>query len=207
MLTLTTLILLIILILGHEWGHFIAAKLLKIKVDEFGVGFPPKLFSKKWGKTEYSFNLLPFGGFVKIHGEDESGKVEDSKRSFGVQPYWKKAVVMSSGVLMNFLIGWLAFSAVLMMGIPTGVQIQSIVPLSPAEEAGFAVGEIITGFTSGEEFLNFINENRGKEILLNDSKVTPRIEFPANEGPLGISFVFNEKASPGIIESIVGGFK
>src|SRR3989344_807665 len=207
MLTLTTLILLIILILGHEWGHFIAAKLLKIKVDEFGVGFPPKLFSKKWRETEYSFNLLPFGGFVKIHGEDESSKVEDSKRSFGVQPFWKKAVVMSAGVLMNFVIGWFAFSTVLMMGIPTGVQIQSIAPLSPAAEAGFMVGEIITGFESGEEFSNFVNENKGKEILINDKRVTPRIEVPEGEGSLGISYVFNEKASPGIIESVVVGFK
>lgn len=207
MLTLITLVLLIILILGHEWGHFIAAKLLNIKVDEFGVGFPPKLVSKKWGETEYSFNLLPFGGFVKIHGEDESSKVEDSKRSFGVQPFWKKAVVMSAGVLMNFVIGWFAFSTVLMMGIPTGVQIQSIAPLSPAAEAGFMVGEIITGFESGEEFSNFVNENKGKEILINDKRVTPRIEVPEGEGSLGISYVFNEKASPGIIESVVVGFK
>src|SRR3989344_9373657 len=122
MLTLTTLILLVILILGHEWGHFIAAKLLGIRVDEFGVGFPPKLYSKKWGETEYSLNLLPFGGFVRIHGEDELKKeISDPKRSFSTQPFWKKAVVISSGVLMNFIIGWIAFSAVLMMGIPAEI--------------------------------------------------------------------------------------
>ena len=208
MLTLTTLILLIILILGHEWGHFIAAKLLKIRVDEFGVGFPPKLFSKKWGETEYSFNLLPFGGFVRIHGENElDGKITDPKRSFFSQPLWKKAIVMSAGVLMNFIIGWFAFTVVLMIGVTPGVQIQSIAPMSPAEEAGFVVGEIITGFSSSEEFSAFVKEHQGEKIVLNDKDITPRVDVPEGEGALGISYVFNEESSAGIFENIFLGFQ
>ncbi|KKU18910.1 MAG: Site-2 protease, Metallo peptidase, MEROPS family M50B [Parcubacteria group bacterium GW2011_GWA1_47_11] len=208
MLTLATLALLVTLILGHEWGHFIAAKLLNIKVDEFGVGFPPKLFSKRWRGTEYSFNLLPFGGFVRIHGEDGviKGKV-DLKRSFSVQPFWKKAIVISAGVLMNFIIGWFAFTAVLMMGVPEGVQIQSIAPASPAAEAGFIAGEVIAGFTSAEEFSTYVNDHKGEPITLNGKTITPRMEVPDNEGPLGISFVFNEKVSSQIIPSIKAGFK
>ncbi len=208
MLTLITLALLIILIIGHEWGHFIAAKLLKIKVDEFGIGFPPKIFSKKWGETEYSVNLLPFGGFVKIHGEDELRKKEkDTQRSFFAQPFWKKALVISSGVSMNFIIGWFAFTAVLLMGVPAGVQIQSIAPLSPAAQAGFVVGEVIPDFASPEEFSTFIDQHRGEAIFLNNKEVTPRVEVPDGEGPLGISFVFNEEVSSGIPESIVAGFR
>lgn len=207
MLTFITLLLLVILIVGHEWGHFIAAKLLNIKVDEFGIGFPPKLFSKKWGETVYSFNLLPFGGFVKIHGEDRiDGKADDPKRSFSTQPFWKKAIVISSGVLVNILIGWIAFSAVLMMGIPSGVQIQSVAPESPAAQAGFVSGEIIEGFESAEEFSRFIDENRGKVITLNDKEITPRVDIPQGEGALGISFVFNEDNSSGVFQSIVDGF-
>ncbi len=67
-LTLLAIAFLALLILSHELGHFCAAKILGIKVDEFGIGFPPRLFSKKIGETEYSLNLLPFGGFVRIHG-------------------------------------------------------------------------------------------------------------------------------------------
>ncbi|HMB17442.1 MAG TPA: site-2 protease family protein, partial [Candidatus Paceibacterota bacterium] len=59
-----------ILILVHELGHFFAAKIFGVKVKEFGLGYPPRIFSKKYGETEYSINALPFGGFVKIHGED-----------------------------------------------------------------------------------------------------------------------------------------
>jgi len=208
MLTFITLLLLVILIVGHEWGHFIAAKLLNIKVDEFGVGFPPKLFSKKWGETVYSFNLLPFGGFVKIHGEDAiDGKGDDSKRSFYTQPFWKKAIVISSGVLVNFMIGWIAFSVVLMMGVPHGVQIQSVAPESPAAKAGFVPGEIIAGFESAEEFSVFIEENRGRVIILNDREIIPRVDIPEGEGALGISYIFNEDTSSGVFESIARGFK
>ncbi len=208
MLTLITLFLLVVLILGHEFGHFIAAKLMKIRVDEFGVGFPPKILSRKWGETEYSLNLLPFGGFVKIHGEDElAKKTEDPKRGFSSQPFWKKVIVISSGVLMNFVIGWFAFSAVLGIGMPDGIQIQDVAPMSPAAEAGFTAGEIITGFTSTDDFSNFINEHRGEVIILNGKEVTPRIETPEGEGPLGIAFAFNEGVSLGFFESITAGFK
>lgn len=207
-LTLATLALLVILILGHEWGHFISAKLLKIKVDEFGVGFPPKLFSKKWGETEYSFNLLPFGGFVKIHGESGVSQTDvDIKRSFAVQPFWKKAVVISSGVLMNFIIGWIAFSIVLAVGVPPGVQIQSVAPESPAAQAGFIAGEVIPGFTSGDEFLDFVDSKLGEPITLNGKEVTPRRDTPEGEGPLGISFVFNEENPTTIFQAITDGFK
>jgi regulator of sigma E protease len=65
------LIILAILVLVHEFGHFISAKKLGIRVDEFGLGFPPALFSKKYGETTYSINMIPFGGFVKIFGENQ----------------------------------------------------------------------------------------------------------------------------------------
>lgn len=207
MLTFITLVILIILILGHEWGHFIAAKLLGIRVDEFGVGFPPKIASKKWGETEYSLNLLPFGGFVRIHGEDARNVASEPERSFAVQPFWKKAIVISSGVFINFLIGWFAFTTVLVVGVTPGVQVQTIVPDSPADQAGFEVGEIIEGFSSSEEFVAFIDANRGKQITLNGRQITPRINAPEGEGALGISFVFNERSAASIWDNLILGFK
>ena len=71
-----------LLILGHEFGHFIVAKLSGIKVEEFGIGFPPRIWGKKKGETVYSINAIPFGGFVRLFGMDGIKKGKDSARSF-----------------------------------------------------------------------------------------------------------------------------
>src|SRR3989344_5831946 len=87
---------LIILVIGHEFGHFVAAKYFGLRVDEFGFGFPPKLFSRQKGETKYSFNLLPFGGFVKIHGEhaNDGEALEDPTRSFSNQSALKRSLII-----------------------------------------------------------------------------------------------------------------
>src|SRR3990167_6394660 len=111
---------LLVLVLVHEFGHFFTAKKFGIRVDEFGFGFPPKLFSFKKGETEYSFNLLPLGGFVKIFGESleeadfvEVGfldkektleEIELSKRSLANKPKWQQVIVLCAGVFANFLL-------------------------------------------------------------------------------------------------------
>src|SRR5271154_3660254 len=100
-----------LLVLGHEAGHFFAAKWFGLKVDEFGFGFPPRIGAKKIGETEYSFNWLPFGGFVKISGERgefamADGKTMtsvDEKKLFYAQPAWKKSLILLAGVVMNFI--------------------------------------------------------------------------------------------------------
>src|SRR3989339_349952 len=93
-----------ILILAHELGHFLAAKFFKVRVDEFGFGFPPRLFGKKFGETTYTLNLLPFGGFVKIYGEDglalEKAEPEEKKRSFVGKPVWQRITIVLAGVFM-----------------------------------------------------------------------------------------------------------
>jgi regulator of sigma E protease len=114
------IIVLSIVVLIHEFGHFIVAKKLKIKVEEFGFGFPPKLFSRKRGETEYSFNALPIGGFVKLYGEDEAGAGrlslkeekkhnEDEKRAFFARPIWQRVAVVVAGVVMNTLLAIVVF--------------------------------------------------------------------------------------------------
>src|SRR5680860_143303 len=107
------ILILVVLVVSHEFGHFIVAKLNKIRVDEFSFGFPPKLFGKKVGETTYNFNALPFGGYVKIHGEnpdDESISGPDSNRSFVNKPWYIKIGVLLAGVTMNFLVAWLLLS-------------------------------------------------------------------------------------------------
>src|SRR5690242_3749340 len=104
-----------VLVLVHEAGHFFVAKKLGVKFEEFGFGFPPRLFGLKFGETIYSVNLLPIGGFVRLYGEDEAGsgkislsqkeqKIKNDKRSFVSRPVWQRASIVLAGVVMNFLL-------------------------------------------------------------------------------------------------------
>src|SRR3989338_6883139 len=128
---------LFVLILVHEWGHFIAAKKTGMRVDEFGIGFPPKLFGVKKGETEYTFNALPIGGFVRIFGEnpaaieDEEG---DKARAFGSRPYWAQAVVLVAGVTMNVIFSFFFFIITFMIGVPTAVEEATASPEARSEE-------------------------------------------------------------------------
>ncbi len=153
---------LFVLILVHEWGHFITAKKTGMRVDEFGIGFPPKLFGVKRGETEYTMNLLPIGGFVRIFGEDAAGAAEsaDYARSFIARPKWAQAIVLVAGVTMNVLFAWFLFAIVLMVGLPTAVDeatatpearlvVASVLPGSPADLAGVPAGAVVTSLSAG----------------------------------------------------------
>ena len=95
-----------LLVLIHEFGHFITAKKFGIKVEEFGFGLPPRVLGKQRGETLYSINALPFGGFVKLLGEDsEDEKANLDPRSFGAKSPWKRAIILVAGVTMNVLLG------------------------------------------------------------------------------------------------------
>jgi RIP metalloprotease RseP len=112
------------LIFTHELGHFSAAKKFGIRVDEFGFGFPPKLLSFKKGETEYSINLIPIGGFVKIFGEnsdEESESGPDNARSMIHKPRYIQAVVLAAGVFLNLVLAWGLFSASLFIGMPVAL--------------------------------------------------------------------------------------
>ncbi|OGY59208.1 MAG: RIP metalloprotease RseP [Candidatus Colwellbacteria bacterium RIFCSPLOWO2_01_FULL_48_10] len=197
-----------ILILGHELGHFVAAKIFRLRVDEFAFGFPPKIFSKKMGETTYTLNAIPFGGFVKIHGENgaEEAEDKDASRAFHLQSAWKRGLVMVAGVVMNFLIGWFAFSAIFMMGIPHKLYITQVFPGSPAAVAGFEPGDAIAGFETTGDFISFINANAGKTVSINGKELVPRINPPVNEGKMGIALTDAYVAPLGPIESFKQSF-
>lgn len=97
------------LILIHEFGHFYVAKKSGVKVHEFGLGLPPKIFGKKFGDTEYTLNWLPIGGFVRIEGEDPSEKVSDPKHSFQNKPPRVRLFILLAGILMNTFLGIFLF--------------------------------------------------------------------------------------------------
>src|SRR3989344_165617 len=147
------IVILALLILVHECGHFIAAKRAGIRVDEFGLGFPPRLWSKKFGETVYSLNTFPIGGFVKIFGEnpnEESMHGKDSARSFVYASKLIQAWVIAAGIIFNILFAWLLFSVGFMVGLPFSAEderygarvsgaelvITQVFPKSPAEAAG-----------------------------------------------------------------------
>lgn len=112
------LIIFSLLILIHECGHFFVAKWKGIKVEEFGFGLPPRIWGKQYGETLYSFNWIPFGGFVRMLGEDaRDKKAMKSARSFMRKSKWDRTQVICAGVLMNFLLAWVLFSAGFMVGM------------------------------------------------------------------------------------------
>lgn len=156
-------VVLFVLVLVHELGHFVVAKRSGMRVDEFGIGFPPRLGSVRWGETDYSINAMPIGGFVKIYGEDatESLDAPDAKRAFSARPRSAQALVLIAGVAMNILFAWLLFSVAFMVGATQVVEesaasdraqltVLSVLPESPAEEAGIRPGDRI---------VSLVNEN------------------------------------------------
>jgi regulator of sigma E protease len=152
---LLVIIALSLLVLIHEFGHFAAAKLFGIRVEEFGFGFPPKVASRVRGETRYSLNALPFGGFVRIFGEDEAPPAgdPDASRAFVAKPLAVRALVIGGGVLMNFLAGWLLISVVFMLGSASHVGLSYIAPGSPAEAAGLAAGDLLSRVEAGTTVL------------------------------------------------------
>jgi regulator of sigma E protease len=165
------ILVLLVLVLVHEFGHFIFAKKSGIRVDEFGFGFPPKLFGKKVGETEYTFNALPIGGFVRIFGEtpdEDSLAGPDAERSFVNKPAYIQAAVLLAGVVFNWLLAWILLSAIFMMGTPyfandplprggsiedTALTIFAVSPESPAYDAGLRGGERLISISAGEQIL------------------------------------------------------
>ena len=172
MITIIVLVLILgVLIFVHELGHFVVAKKSGAKVEEFGFGFPPRLFGLyrnkdgKWKKiagnkeikdepnTIYSINWLPLGGFCKIKGEDGSSAKESD--SFGSKPIWKRVLILSAGVIMNILLAMVLFSVCFMIGLPQAVdsisgdvrnekiQIAYVSKESPAENSGLSLGDEI----------------------------------------------------------------
>jgi len=216
MITLIIFILVLgILILAHEWGHFITAKRSGLTVEEFGFGFPPRIFSIKRGETLYSINLLPLGGFVKILGEDGTGP--KNPKSFSSKPVGIRSLITISGVFMNFLLAALLLVIGFYIGLPQiidknnealakniEIQIVAINSNSPAEKAGIKMGDVIKYVKSGSKNVAIneistlqenINDNKGKEITIAiqrgkeifEINAAPRINPPEGEGALGIA--------------------
>ncbi|HUU08673.1 MAG TPA: M50 family metallopeptidase [Dehalococcoidales bacterium] len=155
-----------VLILAHELGHFITAKALGVKVEEFGLGFPPRLLSFKKGETAYSLNAIPFGGFNKLSGEEDPS----IPRSLASKSVGARLIILSAGSIAMFLLALLLFSSLFM--IPRDVVTGQIVVLevdgnTPAEQAGVRPGDIILGI-NGKPVGNPVDLNYSIQRSLGD---------------------------------------
>ena len=210
------LVVISVLVLVHEAGHFFAAKRAGMKVEEFGLGFPPRLWSFRRRGTLYSVNLIPFGGFVRIFGED--GEHRNAPGSFGVSSFGAKVAVVIAGVVMNFLFAVVLFVLGNFLGLRVGVfdaatearaiqkevQVLDVAPASPAETAGLQSLDVIVGFRDGSTFTGTANPedvqryayaHAGAQTIIVIERGGASQDLPLHlrqpqgptEGPIGIS--------------------
>ncbi|OGN05990.1 MAG: hypothetical protein A2669_01320 [Candidatus Yanofskybacteria bacterium RIFCSPHIGHO2_01_FULL_48_25b] len=222
---LTALIFIIVigvLVLVHEFGHFIFAKRAGMRVDEFGFGFPPRLYGWRRGETVYSINWIPFGGFVKILGED--GDIR-GPRSFSSASFKNRMLVIVSGVVMNFLLAAVLLAVVNSFGLRIGladgqscsardvkVQVISVADGSPAAAAGLRPLDAIISHTESGQIINItatkqiqdlVSSHLGRPLVLNIERggqtlskaIIPRFNPPEGQGALGVSLALTGEVS------------
>jgi regulator of sigma E protease len=212
--TLTTIVafffVLAVVVIAHELGHFATAKACGVKVEEFGIGYPPRIIAVKHGETEYSLNWVPLGGFTKMAGEEDP----NIERSLASKSVGKRLIVLSAGSFMNFILPFvlLAIAYMIPHNIVAGdVTVAEVVAESPAEAAGIQAGDMIleiNGKTinNTSDVSRYIQINLGNEmtILLQHSDgsteevtVVPRWNPPEGQGAVGFAI----KTENAIVES------
>jgi regulator of sigma E protease len=201
------------LVLLHEWGHFVAARRNGVEVEEFGFGFPPRVYGVRRKGVLYSFNLLPLGGFVRLKGEDGADR---EPGSFGGASFWAKAKILLAGVLMNVLIAVVLLYALCVTGLPgLGAEFEpgflkpayaqpkelilaEVVPKSPAAQVGLKRGDFVLSangqkLESDKALRDFTKANAGKEVTVHvrqdgvEHDLQVKLRAPGgSEGYLGV---------------------
>ncbi|OGN16702.1 MAG: hypothetical protein A3C88_02715 [Candidatus Yanofskybacteria bacterium RIFCSPHIGHO2_02_FULL_50_12] len=221
-----------VLVLVHEFGHFLFAKRAGMRVDEFGFGFPPRLLSWRKGETRYSINAIPFGGFVKIMGEDGD---ERGPRSFASASFSHRMLVILAGVAMNVLLAAVFLMLVNFFGMRIGlsegdtlgarnlqVQLVSVSEGSPAAAAGLQPLDAMAGYyedgrliriDSPKELQDIVARHAGEPVVfqvgrggdLIEKTITPRVNPPEGQGALGVSLALTGEVSYPWYEAIWRG--
>lgn len=194
------LVVLSILVFVHELGHFLVAKRSGIVVEEFGFGYPPRLGTLfRWRGTPVTLNAVPFGGFVRMRGEDG----QEGPGSFASQSKKVRALTLLAGPAMNFLLALVFFTLAFVLGWPepqAGARISEVVPDTPAERAGLRPGDIVLRADDQpierlEDLTAYTDAHRGQEVTLTVRRheeeilvrVVPRVNPPEGQGAMGIS--------------------
>lgn len=194
-----------LMLVVHELGHFITARLAGITVQEFGIGLPPRIWGFQRGGVIYSINWIPFGAFVKMLGEEDPS----APGSFASKPRLTRAVVLAAGSGMNFLLAIVAFALAFMVGVPTltpegPVRLAGVAEASPAQQAGLQAGDVVESFDgqpvrSTQQFRDLTQQHvqqpvtltvrRGEQALV--VTLTPRANPPQGQGALGVVLAAN----------------
>ena len=233
----TLIIVISILVFVHEFGHFIVAKKTGVRVDEFSIGFPPRLFSKKYGETLYSINLIPFGGYVKIFGEnpnEESLSGPDSKRSFVNKPRHIQATILVAGIAMNILFAWVLVSLSFMLGVSrvpvdassgSAIFVTEVMKDSPAFTSGIKTGDVIVGIVdvsnksydkvSSEFIREIVSNSKGKPVAITykrdgetfKTSIIPKSGVAKDKLAIGIAMTNIETVKLGFFAAFVEGAK
>lgn len=189
----------VVLVVAHELGHFLTAKMRGVEVMEFGIGFPPRIFGVKRGGTIYSINALPLGGFVKLAGEEDP----EVAGSLAGKGYGTRILVLSSGALINLLLPFVFFSVAFMLPhtmVTAPVVVESVAAGSPAQADGFKAGDTIltingTKVNNIQDVQRITQLNLGNEMnvevkqtdgALQTISIVPRWSPPQGQGAMGI---------------------
>lgn len=226
------LVILGVLIFSHELGHFLAARATGIKVHEFGLGFPPRLFGWRRGETLYSLNIIPLGGFVKIHGEDPEELASDDQRAMFTKPKPIQALVLLAGIIFNLILAWLLVVITLStVGLPIGqslmpgdyelsnpqLLVASVINDSPAETAGLQVGDVIVSARTRSGAVaaltptgigEFTADRAGEEIVIGYRRQAAGVkDFITEVGVVPTEELLVDRAAIGLGLEMVGRLK
>ncbi|MDH5203256.1 MAG: RIP metalloprotease RseP [Nitrospirota bacterium] len=201
------LLLLGILIFVHEFGHFLAAKLLGVRVLKFSLGFGPALLKKKYGDTEYLLSSVPLGGYVKMLGEslEEELKEEEKLMAYNYQPVWKRFFIVFSGPLFNLVFAVFIFFFIFLHGLPVMLpEVKDIVPQSPAERVGIMKGDTIIAIDGSpvnqwDEMTKIIHNSPGKELSVEIKRSNEVIKISVTPEKKTIKDIFGQEKEIGII--------
>ena len=192
----------------HEFGHYISARLLGMRVLEFAIGFGPRLFGWRRGEIDYSVRAIPFGGYVRTLGQDDFSIAQEGEgdpRAFTSRPWWAQAIVLVAGVTMNLVLALVVLTIAFATGTTaaTGdVRVDQVATGSPAEKAGIQVNDVVRSIdgrtvTRSQDLVSYVRQQARTETEVSleierngrpipTVRAVPRQEPPDGEGPLGI---------------------
>jgi len=210
---LSAIVVLGVLIFVHELGHFLFAKLFKVGVEKFSLGFGPKLIGKKIGETEYLVSAFPLGGYVKMVGENTEGELcpDDQARSFAAKPPLQRIAIVAAGPVFNLLFAYVIFIAVFLIGVPSATtRIGEVVAGKPADRAGIKGGDLVTSINGKpvsrwDEFAKTIAESKGAPLAIQVQRGATALSITIVPENRTAKNIFGEAVTSPIIGVVAAG--